>query len=234
MLQEPMRSEPGEGGKGDGAKRQLLRVATEEFARNGFHGARIDVIAALTNTGKQTIYYHYESKFGLYAAVVAKILDSIRVFYAELRCEDFPPVEALRFFVSTTFDWYRDNEPLIRVVMDENINFGSSAAQMHGLRDLEEPALAALRSICERGVANGSIRADIDPMHLHLTISALCFYNVSNRYTVAATLDHDMRDDEAHRARRENVVEVIATYASWSQKALANDAAFPSPDIAVG
>ena len=42
-----------------------------------------------------------------------------------------------------------------------------------------------------------------------LTISALCFYSVSNRYTFAAIFHADMTSPEALRARRDSVVETI-------------------------
>jgi hypothetical protein len=47
-------------------KSELLAVATEEFARRGLSGARVDEIAARTCTTKRMIYYYYSGKEQLY------------------------------------------------------------------------------------------------------------------------------------------------------------------------
>ena len=54
----------------DRTQREILDVATQEFAERGFAGGRVDEIAARTRTTKRMIYYYFESKQGLYAAVL--------------------------------------------------------------------------------------------------------------------------------------------------------------------
>ena len=54
----------------DGTKRNIIEVATEEFAGKGLSGARVDDIAARTKTSKRMIYYYFSSKEGLYIAVL--------------------------------------------------------------------------------------------------------------------------------------------------------------------
>ena len=48
----------------------ILDVATEEFATNGYGGARVDEIAARTRTTKRMIYYYFGGKEQLYLAVL--------------------------------------------------------------------------------------------------------------------------------------------------------------------
>ena len=43
-------------------RRNILAVATKEFAKDGFNGARIDSIAARTSTTKRMIYYYFGGK----------------------------------------------------------------------------------------------------------------------------------------------------------------------------
>jgi hypothetical protein len=61
----------------------------------------------------------------------------------------------------------------------------------------------------DRGVAAGVFRGDLNPVELHMSISALCFYNVSNRYTFSRIFETDMTSPEAIAARREVVVDMI-------------------------
>src|SRR3954464_3041214 len=51
-------------------KADILDVAAAEFGEKGLAGARIDEIAALTQTSKRMIYYYFGSKEGLYLAVL--------------------------------------------------------------------------------------------------------------------------------------------------------------------
>ena len=52
--------------------REILDVATSEFAEHGFSGARVDEIAARTRTTKRMIYYYFGSKEGLFVAVLER------------------------------------------------------------------------------------------------------------------------------------------------------------------
>lgn len=57
-----------------GASRDvILETASEEFARHGFAGARIEAIAHKTRLNVRMIYYHFRSKEGLYQAVLLAI-----------------------------------------------------------------------------------------------------------------------------------------------------------------
>ena len=61
----------------------------------------------------------------------------------------------------------------------------------------------------DRGIEAGVFRSEIEPVELHMSISALCFYNVSNRYTFSKIFDRDMTSNAAVAARREVVVDMI-------------------------
>lgn len=59
-------------------KRNILDVATQEFSAMGLAGARVDAIAERTNTTKRMLYYYFESKEGIYEAVLEKVYGDIR------------------------------------------------------------------------------------------------------------------------------------------------------------
>jgi len=58
-------------------RERILRAATEEFAEHGFSGARINRIAEAANSNKQLIYHYFDSKEGIYAAVLGDMLTSM-------------------------------------------------------------------------------------------------------------------------------------------------------------
>jgi AcrR family transcriptional regulator len=190
----------------------ILDVATTEFAEKGLAGARIDEIAALTRTSKRMIYYYFGNKEGLYIAVLEEAYRRMRHIEASLHLEDLAPEQALRTLVAFTCDYQLANPDFIRLVMNENMHRGEYLAQSKLIADLNVPAIAGLRSVYERGVAQGLFRAGIDPVDLHMSISALSVFNVANRHTFSLIFQRDLDSAGAIAARRESIVEMIVRF----------------------
>jgi len=190
----------------------ILAVATQEFGEKGLAGARIDEIAAATHTSKRMIYYYFGSKEGLYLAVLEESYRRMRHNEAALHLEDMAPEEALRKLVAYTFDHHRLNEPYIRLVMSENMNRGHYLAQSRFIQDLNVPAISAIRQLYDRGVAEGVFRPGLDPLDIHWSISALAFFNVSNRHTFDLIFKANSLSAEALAHRRDHVVEMVVRH----------------------
>jgi len=190
----------------------IIEVATHEFSEKGLSGARIDEIADLTHTSKRMIYYYFESKEGLYRAVLQDCYLRMRTIENGLDLEHKSPLEALAHLVRFTFDYQLAHVDFSRLVMVENIHHGEHIAQLPGISEMNSPAINSLRDICARGVAQGVIRPNVDPLDLHMSISALCFFNVGNRYTFSTIFNIDMTSPAATSARRESVTEMILRF----------------------
>src|SRR3982750_1350431 len=52
------------------SRERILQAALEEFAANGFAGARVDAIARRAGLNKQLISHHFGGKEALYRAVM--------------------------------------------------------------------------------------------------------------------------------------------------------------------
>jgi AcrR family transcriptional regulator len=190
----------------------ILDVAKQEFAEKGLAGARIDEIAAATQTSKRMIYYYFGSKEGLYTAVLEASYREMRTHEAELDLENLEPVPALRRLVEYTFDHHREHEDYIRLVMGENINRGQFLAQSAEIQALNVPAISAIESLYRRGVASGVFRRGLDPLDIHATISALTFFNVSNRHTFGLIFKFDAASPAWIAQRRRSVVETLERF----------------------
>lgn len=190
----------------------ILEVATLEFAEKGLDGARIDQIAAATQTSKRMIYYYFGNKEGLYLAVLEESYRKMRSVEADLHLEDFAPEEALRRLVAFTYDHHFGNPNYIRLVMSENMQRGSYMAQSTRIQSLNVTAIDTIAKLYARGVASGEFRAGLDPIDIHASISALTFFNVSNQHTFGLIFKRDMTDPAAVAARRASVVEMLVRF----------------------
>ena len=190
----------------------IVEVATNEFADKGLAGARIDEIAAATRTSKRMIYYYFTSKEGLYVAVLEQAYRRIRQIESDLLLADLPPDAALRTLVGYTFDYQLANPDFVRLVMNENMHRGQYLAQSTAIQKLNLPAIDAVAAVYQRGVQAGVFRPDVEPLDLHMSISALCFFNVSNRHTFALVFKRDPDAPGAVAARRESIIEMVVRF----------------------
>ena len=68
----------------------ILEAATQEFARHGLGGARVDSIAARAKTNKRMLYYYFGGKEDLFLAVLERAYEHIRLEEQKLRLTDLP------------------------------------------------------------------------------------------------------------------------------------------------
>jgi AcrR family transcriptional regulator len=193
-------------------KADIMEVAASEFGEKGLAGARIDEIAALTQTSKRMIYYYFGSKEGLYLAVLEEAYRKVRDIEAELHLQDLEPEQALRRLVAFTFDHHLHHENYIRLVMNENINRGQYLAQSQRIQDLNVPAIEAIRHLYQRGVKNGIFRPGLDAVDIHASISALSFFNVSNQHTFGLIFKLDIKSPAYIAHRRDSVIEMVVRF----------------------
>jgi AcrR family transcriptional regulator len=196
----------------EGVQRNIIEIASEEFALNGLAGARIDEIAARTKSSKRMIYYYFTDKEGLYLSALENAYQTVRQGEGQLDIEHLPPLEALKKLVEFTFDHHRQHESFIRMVMIENIHHGEYLEQSKAIRQLNVSAIDTIASVYKRGVADGVFRAGLDPIELHWQVSALCFFNVSNRATFSKIFGRDFGTPKALGSLRDNAVEMILRY----------------------
>ena len=187
----------------------ILRVALEVFARNGLAGARMDEIAARTATSKRMIYYYFGDKEGLYLRSLEEAYRNVRAHEAKLDLEGLGPVEALRRLIEFTFDHHRQNEDFIRLVMIENIHKGQYLESSSAIRELNKGVIASLERVVARGKIDGVFRADVDPLAVHWQISALSFFNVSNRHSFSMIFGDCLSGDAGQAALREQAVRAV-------------------------
>lgn len=187
----------------------ILAVAQNEFATNGLSGARIDTIAAKTETSKRMIYYYFGDKEGLYLHVLEEAYREVRAGEEALDLGNLPPADALRSLVQFTFGHHAEHPDFIRLVMIENIHNASFLDRSPSIKALNQAAIERLERIYRRGLDEQIFRAGIKPLELHWHISALSFFNVSNRATFSRIFGESLVRKRGQKTLREQAVEMI-------------------------
>ena len=187
----------------------ILAVAREAFAQKGLSGTRIDEIAARTSTSKRMIYYYFGDKEGLYREVLADAYRRTREAEDALELGDLPPDEALRKLAEFTFDNHRKSQDFIRLVMIENVHEARHMANSDEMSGENSSAIRTLEKIYERGLQAGMFRKDLSAVELHWHISALSYFNVSNRSTFSHIFGNELFEDEAQSRLRRHVGDMV-------------------------
>ena len=200
---------PGRSHDADATRADILRVAATEFAAKGLAGARIDEIAEKTRSSKRMIYYYFGSKEELYRAVLEQNYAGIREAEADRHFEDLPALDALRAHVEHTLDYHLAHPEFVRMVMNENIHCAEHLGGVEGIRDRNSRVIASMQAIIDKGVAEGVFRPHLDALELHLQISSLCFYVVSNRHTIHTIFGLDMADADVLARRRAAILATV-------------------------
>jgi hypothetical protein len=100
----------------------------------------------------------------------------------------------------------------VRVVMNENVHKGEHIATIPNMKARNSSVIEQLRIILDKGAQQGLFRTGIDPVDLHMTISALSFYNVSNRFTFQHNFGVDLTTPAARARRRVQIIECVLAW----------------------
>jgi len=104
----------------DATRARLLAAARDEFAEHGIAGGRVDRIAQRAGVNKQRIYGHFDSKEGLFLAVIKEAFDE--------RSEALGlPSGDLADFVGRIYDFHREHPQLLRLYLWEALYYGPTA-----------------------------------------------------------------------------------------------------------
>jgi hypothetical protein len=136
----------------------------------------------------------------------------MRSIESGLHLEDLAPEDALRKLVGFTVDYQLAHPEFIRLVMNENMHRGQYLAQSKTIQRLNVPAIEGLRQVLVRGQQEGVFRGGLDPLDLHMSISALSVFNVANRHTFSLIFKCDLQTAASVVARRDSIIEMVVRF----------------------
>lgn len=185
----------------EATKARILEAAKREFAKNGLGGARVDVISEKARANKRMIYHYFESKERLFQTVLENAYVDIRMAEQKLNLDHLDPKVALERLVRFTWDYYLKNPEFITLVNSENLHRAKHLKKSEVVTVYNRRFVSMVKTILERGVAAGEFRAGIDPVQLNITIAAIGYYYLTNRFTGSIVFERDLMAPEALEER---------------------------------
>lgn len=181
----------------EATKGRILAAAKREFARHGFGGARVDDISEKAKANKRMIYHYFGSKEDLFQAVLEEAYVDIRTAEQKLDLDHLDPREALERLVRFTWAYYLKNPEFLTLVNSENLHRARHLKKSTVVQVVSRKFVDMVDGILERGVAAGLFRAGIDPVQLNITIAAVSYYYLTNRFTGSIVFERNLMAKEA-------------------------------------
>jgi AcrR family transcriptional regulator len=193
----------------EGMQRKILEAATEEFANHGFGGARVERISRRAHTVDRMLYYYFGSKEKLFRTVLEQAYEQLGEAEQQLALSTTPPREAMEALIRFTWDYYCAHPEFIRLLNSENQHRGQHLKKSTRVSQLSFPLLAILSELLERGARAGVFRKQIDAVQIYVTIAALGYFYLSNRYTLSRFLSRDLMEEKQRTAWLEHMTRVV-------------------------
>lgn len=187
----------------------ILRAATQIFAKHGYSGGRIEQISKAAKSHDRMIYYYFGSKEGLYIAVLEGIYRRFNDAEARLKLDPEQPEAALVAVVQFMWDYYQRTPEFITLLNDENLHRGVHIGKSLRARDYSSPAIAILEAILASGERQAVFRAGLSARDVYLTIAGLNYFYLSNRFTLSAFLGEKLDSKDALAHWRQVVIDTV-------------------------
>ena len=184
----------------------ILDAAAEVFARDGLEGTSMRALAREAGYTAGAIYFHFDSKEAIYAALLERSLDVLGERTRDAADVDLPPRSALRAAAEAWFDFYAENPR----DLDLGFYLFRGGMRPHGLgrdrdRALNEALLATLaplrEALLESGLDTDSADAEVAAFFAHASGALLLEHTGRIRLfpTAARVLLGRYLDDLARR-----------------------------------
>ncbi len=193
----------------EATRARILAAAKREFAQKGLAGARVDTIADRAAANKRMIYHYFGSKEGLFRQVLEDAYIDIRTAEQQLNLDHLAPAEALERLVRFTWEYYLANPEFITLVNSENLHRARHLAASEVIHDISRRFVGMVKSLLERGAEAGVFRPGIDPVQLNITIAAIGYYYLTNRYTGSIVFERDLMAEDALEERLRFNIETV-------------------------
>jgi AcrR family transcriptional regulator len=193
-------------------RNRILAAAKREFATYGYGGGRVERIAKSARANLRMIYHYFGDKDGLYLTVLEAAYQEVRKKESRLQLGSQRPDHAMRTLVEFTFDHFLKHPEFVALLTSENTRKAEFIRRSKIVPDLAVPIMELIERLLKDGARSGKFRTGIDPIQFFVTLHAVCYLHISNRYTLSSMLRRDLGRKAWLAQRRKHVTDVIMRY----------------------
>lgn len=199
--------------KSEETKKRILDAAECEFAEKGFHGARVDEIAQRADVNKRMLYAYFGNKEELYEIILLNVYGSLEKSEAELIAKDKNTdcVEAVKNVIKLYFEFLRNNENFVRMLMWENLN-NAQCLKNAKTENIKKTMLDYVDKKITEGKEKGVFKSDVSSQRIVTALLTFVFSYFSNKHTLSLVLGRNLADEGELNKHKEFVSDLIISY----------------------
>ncbi len=138
-------------------REQILEAAAGVFASRGYHRTRVSDIIEVAGVARGTFYLYFESKRGLFEALVERMFDKLQAVIQPIDVHsEVSPAVQLRENLRRVFDVLREERELNRILFHEAVGIDSELDERLAL--FYEAVVVFLDESLETGQQIGFLR----------------------------------------------------------------------------
>ncbi|MCK4982491.1 MAG: TetR/AcrR family transcriptional regulator [Victivallaceae bacterium] len=171
-------------------KAKILETAIKLFSESGFHGTRVDTVAAAAEVNKQRIYAYFRNKAGLFEAALEHVFEEVSLFPSKTLEKALRKPENLTPMLLADFMGLHDKYPYFwRMLAWANLNKDVSIDSLLDIisnqdKVIEEAFLSAQKKGC--------VKKDISFTAYLFNLMAISFFYHSNQKTLSKTFSSEI------------------------------------------
>jgi AcrR family transcriptional regulator len=153
----------------------IIDAAERLFFSKGVENTTMDEVAVAAELSKGTLYLYFKNKDDLYHAIVERGLKILLEIFHEAAGKQAAAIDQVREIGKAYAEFQREYPDYFNALLHhESREFDMSAVEenpfMSRCSELGNQVFQFLQEVVKRGIADGSIRSDLDPLKLSLVV----------------------------------------------------------------
>lgn len=190
----------------------ILKAAVAEFAAKGYSGARTEQIVKRAKTNIRMLYHYFGDKDGLYVCVLEEVLAKLRTEELQLDVGGTAPLDGILQMFDFIDGHFARHPELRNLLAFENLNRAQHLKRSTRIPEMATPVLGLLDGLLQRGAEEGSLRPDIDALHLYITMVSMVYYSKAHVFTLSRIFAEDLLAPEWQQRQREQARAMLTAY----------------------
>ncbi len=190
---------------------RILAAATEEFANNGFFGARTQAIANAAAVNKAMLHYYFRSKEKLYGQVIKAAFEKILQEVGRAWLGPDPMTKRVGMVIDSYMDSYEKNPGFLKIVLREVVDGGKRLRQAFVGSGDERPNFSGFtpQDIIER--VSSELNLDMaETIHVIINLIGMCAVSFVSPLLLESVVHYDISDFEAYLQQRRAAIKAMA------------------------
>jgi TetR/AcrR family transcriptional regulator len=180
------------------AKNALLLAGISLFAEKGYASTSVREIVALAGVTKPVLYYYFQSKEGLFRAILDWAADTQEQLLKEASHMDGTFLERIGFLYRRIYEQLEENRDLFRMI--HNLIFGPpQGVPNYDMERYHDRMLEAVKAIYKESLEKGEVKK-ADPDEVAMMIVGVTDYCFHLDYLQTNSLDPERSERLLHLA----------------------------------